>query len=76
VVVNHNSGTVSVFLGNGDGTFQSQVTYATGSGPMSAAVGDFNGDGIPDLAVTNMWGNTVSVLLGNGDGTFRPAFPF
>src|ERR1019366_6337523 len=47
-----NSGTndVSVLLGNGDGTFQAAVIYATGSQPTSVAIGDFNGDGKPDLA--------------------------
>ena len=65
-------GTVSVLLGNGDGTFQPQQTYATGAGSAEVAVGDFNGDGIPDLAIANDIDNTVSVLLGNGDGTFQP----
>ena len=37
------------------------------------AVGDFNGDGKPDLVVANYDSNTVSVLLGNGDGTFQTA---
>jgi hypothetical protein len=58
-------------LGNGDGTFQSQVTYTVGSHPKSIAEGDFNGDGIPDLAVANVNSNTMSVLLGNGNGTFK-----
>jgi len=52
-----------------DGTFQQQQTYTTGTNPYGIAVGDFNGVGIPDLAVTNAGDNTVSVLLGNGDGT-------
>ena len=63
--------TVSILLGNGDGTFQSERTYTTGSRPFSVAVGDFNGDGKADLAVANYGSNTVSILLGNGDGTFR-----
>lgn len=62
---------VGVLLGNGDGTFQNQVSYAVGSVPTSVAVGDFNGDGKLDLVVTNTADNTISVLLGNGDGTFQ-----
>jgi hypothetical protein len=63
--------TMSILLGNGNGTFQTHVEYPTGSNPTSVAVGDFNGDGKLDLAVTNSADNTVSILLGNGDGTFR-----
>ena len=59
-------------LGNGDGTFQPQVTYAVGSAPDALVAGDFNGDGRTDLAVANYGSNDVSVLLGNGDGTFQP----
>ena len=44
---------MSVLLGNGDGTFQNQVTYAVGSGPDALVTGDFNGDGRTDLAVAN-----------------------
>jgi hypothetical protein len=71
-VLNSSTDTVSILLGNGDGTFQPPVTYATGDTPTGLAVGDFNGDGIPDLAAVNYLGNTVSILLGNGDGTFKP----
>jgi hypothetical protein len=69
-------GTVSVLLGNGDGTFQPAQSYAAGSRASSVAVGDFNGDGHLDLAVANAASNDVSVLLGNGDGTFQPARNF
>src|SRR5271156_4816181 len=62
--------TVSVLLGNGDGTFQSQVTYNVGLFAFGVAVGDFNGDGIPDLVTANLEGNNISVLLGRGDGSF------
>jgi hypothetical protein len=51
--------------------FQSPQNYATGNKPVSIALGDFNGDGKPDLAVVNSLDNNVSVLLGNGDGTFQ-----
>ena len=52
-VTNPYGNTVSVLLGNGDGTFQTPMDYATGELPYSLAVGDFNGDGKADLAVTN-----------------------
>ena len=71
-VANEGDNTVSVLLGNGDGTFQPQVTYAVGLGPDAIVAGDFNGDGRTDLAVANGSDGTVSVLLGNGDGTFQP----
>src|SRR5713226_3490771 len=64
-------GGVSVFLGNGDGTFQNQVTYTVGNSPRAVVVADFNKDGKLDLAVTNTNDNTVSILLGNGNGTFQ-----
>jgi Bacterial Ig-like domain (group 3)/FG-GAP-like repeat/FG-GAP repeat len=72
-VANFTSNTVSVLLGNGDGTFRTKVDYAVGTAPQGVAVGDFNGDGNLDLVVTNSSSNTISILLGNGDGTFQPA---
>jgi hypothetical protein len=63
--------TVSVLLGNGDGTFQSQISSTADASAFSVAIGDVNGDGKPDVVVPNIWSNTLSVLLGNGDGTFR-----
>ncbi len=71
-VVNRGDNTVSVLLGNGDGTFAPQATYAVGTGPSAIVVGDFNVNGRLDLAVANYNANTVSVLLGKGDGTFAP----
>jgi hypothetical protein len=66
------SATVSVFLGNGDGTFQPKQDYPAGSGAYALAVADLNGDGIPDVVVTNPSLNgSVNVLLGNGDGSFQ-----
>ena len=53
VVANAGSNTVSVLLGNGNGTFQAQQTFATGIHPMSVVVGDLTGDGKPDIVVAN-----------------------
>jgi hypothetical protein len=72
VVSNVNDFTVSVFLGNGDGTFTLASTLPTGVYPEPVAVGDFNGDGKLDLVVGNTWTNTLGVYLGNGNGTFGP----
>jgi FG-GAP-like repeat/Abnormal spindle-like microcephaly-assoc'd, ASPM-SPD-2-Hydin len=76
-VAENGSNSVSILLGNGDGTFQAHVDYAVGMGPSSVVAADFNGDGILDLAVRNQApSNSVSILLGNGDGTFQPAMNF
>ena len=70
-VANGNGNSVSIFLGNGDGTFQTPVNYQTAAGyPDAILVADFNGDGKLDLAVLLQRSNQVSILLGNGDGTF------
>jgi hypothetical protein len=69
--VGNGSATISVLLGNGDGTFQLPVTYAVGNYPSVVVVGDFNGDGEADIAVADRDDNTISLLLGNGDGTFQ-----
>ena len=74
-VVNQTDGTVSILLGNGDGTFTKQPTdIKVGNGPVAIAVGNFDTNSItnnfPDLAVVNKTDGTVSILLGNGDGTF------
>jgi hypothetical protein len=61
---------MSVLLGRGDGTFVAAPDLTVAG--HSVTVADFNGDGRPDLAVTNL-GNYVTILLGRGDGTFRPA---
>jgi hypothetical protein len=62
---------LQVFLGNGDGTLQTQQSHAAGVYPHGVAVGDLNADGKPDVVVANEDSATVSVLLGNGDGTFQ-----
>jgi uncharacterized protein (TIGR03437 family) len=68
---------VLIFLGHGDGTFAAPVAYPAGPVTSSIGVGDFNGDGKLDLAITNAGSQidptqtgAVTFLLGKGDGTF------
>jgi YVTN family beta-propeller protein len=55
--------TVTLFLGNGDGTFPAGLSETVGNGPVAVGVGDLNGDGRLDLAVANSASNTVTILL-------------
>ena len=55
--------------------FGMATTFQAGHSPAGIAVGDFNHDGLADVAVTNIESNTVSILLGKGDGTFKTAGP-
>jgi hypothetical protein len=72
---------ITVLLGNGDGTFQSPTAIALPTTPTAAAVGDFNGDGKLDIAVSLFGGSgqtggnfqSLAILIGHGDGTFDPA---
>ena len=65
LVSNGISNTVSILLGNGDGTFNPKVDYKTGSEPGLIVVADVNYDGKPDMLIENRGGKTVSVLLNN-----------
>jgi len=79
IVANATDSTLTIYLGNGDGTFSLAPTspIPVTSDPRFVVVGDFNGDGKKDLAVANLGTSTVSILLGNGDGTFtaKPDVP-
>jgi len=79
-VANLNSNTVSILLGTGTGAFGSATDVAVGTTPDSSpyfvAIGDLNGDGIPDLTVANSNYNSVSILLGDGTGAFVAATDF
>ncbi|HSS98430.1 MAG TPA: VCBS repeat-containing protein [Terriglobales bacterium] len=74
VATNQNSATISVLLGNGDGTFQPAVTYSSGQSPFYVILADFTRDGNLDAAVANRIDSgaaTVSIMLGNGAGGFQ-----
>lgn len=74
VVTNSGADTVSVLLGNGDGTFVASANLSTGRHPTVTVAADFDKDGKTDIAVGNEWQNPagIDIMLGNGDGTFKP----
>jgi hypothetical protein len=74
-IVTVNNGTLTLLLGNGDGTFMTGVSSVTSFSPGAVVVGDFNGDGKADLAVSSGVSDALVVLLGNGDGTFTESSP-
>jgi len=77
-ISNLDSDNVSVFLGNGNGTFRAASLQNVGSGPDGIITGDFSGDSKIDIAVvdsTELADQNVSLLFGNGDGTFQAAAP-
>jgi hypothetical protein len=65
--------TVTILLGNGDGTFTLKSTMPAGNNPLAITVGDFRRVGKVDLAIVDQASNSVTILLGNGGGTFTPA---
>src|SRR6476469_2582088 len=85
-VANAGSNTASILLnttatGAATPTFATQVPFATGTNPASISIGDFNGDGKPDLAVANAGSNNASILLnttapGAATPTFATQVPF
>ena len=74
-IANFAGSNITVLPGSAGGNFGAPVTYSLGSitGPRAIAVGDFNGDGVPDLVTGNSTSNNISVLLGTGTGAFGAA---
>jgi hypothetical protein len=73
VAMGTNDGTneqIRWWAGNGAGGFGAPTNFAAAVSPQRVEVGDFNGDGLQDLAVTNFNSDNVSILLGNGAGGF------
>jgi hypothetical protein len=77
VSANSGSATVSILIGNGDGTFQAATSIATGiTSVLGIAAGDVDGDGNLDLVLASSGSGKIAVLLGNGDGTFKTPITF
>jgi hypothetical protein len=78
-VANHDAvldNRISILINNGDGTFAPSVYYDAGDRPYWIALGDVDGDGDRDLAVSNFFDTTVSIFLNNGDGTLAPQITY
>lgn len=70
VTANAASDTITVLMGNGDGTFDPPVAYGTGDQPKAVMLGHLNGDAFIDAVTANQGTNNVSVLLGAAGGVF------
>ena len=71
-VVTEQGRAVSVLLADGAGGYAPDVRYSVGVGASGICVGDFDHDGVPDIATSAVWEPNVSVLFGIGDGAFEP----
>jgi uncharacterized protein (TIGR03437 family) len=77
LIVTNTSQPAQLYLGVGDGTFRPALSVPIGfSSPSAITAADFNGDGIPDLAVVDSSSGKVNILIGNGDGTFKSPFTY
>ncbi|CAF4146497.1 unnamed protein product, partial [Adineta steineri] len=72
VVANYGTNNIGIFLGYGNGTFSTQITYSTGdnSQPNAVTIGDFNNDKQLDIVVANYGTNNIGIFLNYGNGTF------
>src|SRR5690625_5124428 len=70
VLANYTDNTVSIHLGNGDGTFAEPIVFDTGTNPESVAIGDIDGDGLADIAILPSYDSVANIFLSKGNGDF------
>src|SRR5207344_1381157 len=67
---------VTILLGNGDGTFRTEVSYSVGAQLAYITTASLRHNGVLDLVLADTLSDDIYVLLGNGDGTFQPAVAY
>ena len=72
VTADCSNGTITVFIGDGTGSFGAGTTFSAGHMPGAVALADINGDGKVDAVVSDFYSMDLMILFGNGDGTFVP----
>jgi hypothetical protein len=72
VTADCSNGTITVFLGDGTGSFGTGTTFSAGHQPGAVTLADVNGDGKIDAVISDFYSMDVMILLGNGNGTFVP----
>ena len=77
VTTNIASNTLSILIGNGDGTFRDQIQLHVCQEPRSLATGSFNQDPYPDIVLACSGSDQIAVLFGRSDGKFEegPQYP-
>jgi len=70
ITTNIGNDSLSILIGNGDGSFKDPMTLRLPEQPRASVLSDLNGDGKPDLAVATAGNNRVTILLGDGSGRF------
>lgn len=75
-VTNQDSNSISILIGNGDGSFKNQASYASSNNAFQFSSQDINHDGLLDIVTASNSTASIGVMLGNGDGSFKSSLSF